>query len=298
MTGSFLIRTVGELKDSRRLCCDEIDKPAILEWLQRLEPIYRMAGVVRDEFSPALHGDGGCPSRDACWRRFVDAARPHGSSGVVGPCCNGSIYWPWVGEYYLPGGVCIVGLNVNHGPGYWSPAVEYKTSGAMRAHLSRGQKTSPHRSRFPYRTLACAGMVLASLSGEPVDPEPRPQQLTTVLDRVARLQAVKCAPFATVVKNGAPKAPMFVNCPPRFLHHELRVLRPATIVAFGNHARDGVMSAATLLAPADSNRDLGQATIEIDGTRVELLRLAHPAATGTAGGAASRVSLRACVSAR
>lgn len=123
-------------------------------------------------------------------------------------------------------------------------------------------------------------MVLASLSGEPIEPEPQPQQLTTVLDRVARLQAVKCAPFATIVKNGAPKAPMFANCPPRFLHHELRVLRPATILAFGNHARDGVMSTATLLAPADSNRDLGRATIEIDGTRVELLRVAHPASHG------------------
>jgi hypothetical protein len=39
-------------------------------------------------------------------------------------------------------------------------------------------------------------MVLSSLSGEAIEPEPQPQQVTTVLDRVARLQAVKCSPFA------------------------------------------------------------------------------------------------------
>src|SRR4051794_23412394 len=95
----------------------ELDKPEVLRWLNALTPIYQQQGVLQSDFAPALHQ--ACQEREACWRRLPAAAAPDGTN-IAGPSADGSIYWPWVGEHYAAGGLCVVGINLNHGKDYWS----------------------------------------------------------------------------------------------------------------------------------------------------------------------------------
>lgn len=276
MANSVLERTIAAVDLDVRA---EIDKPGTRRFLDQLTAVYERAGVLQATHAPALHA--ACPERDACWRDFSEEAKPAGSACIQGPSEDGSVFWPWVGEHYRTGGVCVVGLNLNHGADYWSPAVEYKTVARMRARFEAGKKADRNGSMFAYRTLASAGVVIAHREGRAPRLKPRAQELASVLDGTARLQAVKCSPMQPHAENGAAKAPMPSRCPPRFFTPEIQVLRPSVILAFGNDARDAVIaSASQWSSPAESRIDFGRVSATIGNEQVELIRLAHPAAHG------------------
>ncbi len=67
--------------------------------------------MLTDGFAPALQEC--CPSAPECWARAAQRRQP-----VIAANCgsgqNASIVWPWVGENYRRGGVCLVTANLNH----------------------------------------------------------------------------------------------------------------------------------------------------------------------------------------
>jgi hypothetical protein len=100
--------------------CAKLDSrwatPQRVRWLSKLSTIYGGHGVLADGFAPALQEC--CPSAPECWARAAQRRQP-----VIAANCgsgqNASIFWPWVGENYRRGGVCLVTLNLNHAEGDW-----------------------------------------------------------------------------------------------------------------------------------------------------------------------------------
>ena len=91
--------------------------------LAEMESIYADNDVLVDAFGPALHK--ACPSRGVCWAKDADRKPPvvvaEDGSGEYG-----SIAWPWIGQRYERGGLCMVTLNMNTSVGDgWSVGNEY-----------------------------------------------------------------------------------------------------------------------------------------------------------------------------
>ena len=117
--------------------------------------------------------------------------------------------------------------------------------------------------------------VLASRDGAASLADPTPESLTAVMDRVARVQLVKCNPNSEVVYRGAPSKEMCRRCPERFLFQELRVLRPGALVMFGQDAFDAI----SVHGGVRWRRNKGyfcRGTFEFAGGGAELFWLPHP----------------------
>lgn len=149
----------------------------------------------------------------------------------------GPIIWPWVGEYYESDRVALLTLNFRSSDIEATVALEYLAAWHTRESLKRGRKRDPHSdSVFGYTSLATAAVVLASLRKEPLVAEPEPRLLTATMERIVRLQLVKCTPVESVVDRASPSKRMCRNCPPRFLWDELALLRPQVLVVMGRDA--------------------------------------------------------------
>jgi len=211
---------------------------------ESLADLYRRSEVLKpDGFAPALADS--CRNRAACWAGCGDrrgrSARVHGQNGE-----DGSIFFPWVGADYRPGGVCVVGWNINHGGEDWFPLTEeHVIATASRAKLAKGDYTV-WGSMFAYRSMSAAAAVNDALGGaEPVE-KPRPQDLFAYFARVARIQAVKCAPLEN---RSNPTSEMNRLCPPAFLAEELAILKPRALIVFGEAAKEGVLSVLREMDP-------------------------------------------------
>ncbi len=60
----------------------------------------------------------------------------------------------------------------------------------------------------------------------------QPQQLADGWDRIAFLEAIKCAPQRP---RSEPYPEMFEACPPTYLADELEILRPKTVLGSAGH---------------------------------------------------------------
>jgi hypothetical protein len=241
-----------------------------------LSPLYEENGVLCDGFAAALQDC--CPSAERCWARAADRRQPtfraeHGFGE------NGSVFWPFIGDQYDEGGLCVVSLNLNNARGKsWAGLPEeYRIAQRVLARWAEGKKTVWHRSAFHWRLVASAHAVLASLDGaEPVS-APTLEQTTAALHRLARIQAVKCAP-----RHGRsyPTSSMRRECPGRFATHELDVLSPSAIVAMGKDAAEAVRRVATVelreSAPVYSRGVMWRGDRTID-----VFFLPHPSARGS-----------------
>jgi hypothetical protein len=211
-------------------------QPDRVAWIAALEAIYERNEVLADGFAPALQRS--CPSCGVCWDGAAHRRQPE-TPADVGDGENASIFWPWVGKHYRRGGVCIVSLNINHAEaGWWSIAVEYAIAGAMIESFEAGDRTPFGRSLFSWRLLCTANAVVASLDGRTPTHEPDTvERAADVLERISRVQAVKCAPLGD---RSYPTDAMRVQCPERFALRELEVLQPGVLVALGNDAFEAV----------------------------------------------------------
>lgn len=163
-------------------------------WLSELEAIYERNGVLLNGTAPALHR--GCPSRDTCWAGAEH--RQHAEvKADVGCGERGSIFWPWVGRHYRRGGVCFISLNVNDAePEWWSIAAEYGIAAHVFDRFNAGDRTPFPPSAFHWRMACTAHAVVASLDGQQPAREPSTVQAAmNVLERISRIQAVKCSPL-------------------------------------------------------------------------------------------------------
>jgi hypothetical protein len=173
-----------------------------------------------------------CPSAKACWGDRQDPHRTHGS-----------IFPPWIGAEYRPGGVCVVGLNLRIGTGdgtYWD--IERKVASDQYASLAAGRSSSKG-SHWASSTMRDAALVLRSIAGRSLDEPTTGAERAETLQQTARVQTVKCSPGQG---RGTPLRQMAINCPPRYLRHELDVLRPSVLLVYGR------VPAAAMRGLADS----------------------------------------------
>ncbi len=94
-----------------------------LEMLMALASLYERERVLVDDRALALHNC--CADSGSCWAQ--DRHRIGGNGHIEGGAEageNGSIYWPWIGAMYKPGGVCLIGLNLVHEWQWWAPLAE------------------------------------------------------------------------------------------------------------------------------------------------------------------------------
>ena len=253
--------------------------------LTNLTGIYESEGLIADGAPLALCRC--CPSAEDCWRREqgrlprVFPARNNDATGTTGE--SGSIFWPWIGEQYRPGGVSLVSLNINNAhadPGaddWWTIGVEYAIAEHALAGLGAGRRRILN-SLFHYRAMSAALAVLASQDGFDPTEEPSPEEAAAALERIARVQAIKCSPSHD---NSTPTVEMRANCPPRFAARELQVLAPGVLLSLGADARTLIDG---LAKPTRTERgtQFHRGRLKLAGTEVELLALPHPTSRGRA----------------
>lgn len=209
-----------------------------LRMLAALAQIYEREGVLTDGFATALADS--CPDAANCWNECRDRISREATIDL-GPGQDGSIFLPWVGEEYRPGGACVVGWNLNHtGEEWFTLLEEFVIADHDRARLGAGYRENEWHSVFAYRSLASALAIADSIVGvDPVD-QPAPQALAAGMARIARAQAVKCAPLGD---RSNPSPEMNLRCPERFLVQELEVLRPRALLVLGDKPLDPVVDA-------------------------------------------------------
>lgn len=151
------------------------------------------------------------------------------------------MFWPFIGRAYRPGGVCIVGWNLHHnGEEWYGLGEEFVIAEHNRGHLGAGFREDKWGSRFAYRSLAAGLAVADSLDGATPIAAPAPEIVAAGMERLARLQTVKCAPLGD---TSNPEPEMTSRCPRRFLVEELALLRPRALVIFGTPALNAAVDA-------------------------------------------------------
>jgi hypothetical protein len=266
-----------QIRDSLNALDGRWATPERIKVLSELSPLYRRNGVIRDGFAPSLQES--CPDRFRCWAQAQDRLQP-----VVAAHCghgqNASIAWPWVGDQYeRPGGLCLVALNINSAEAVWwaAPTEEYAIAGHVIDGLGEGRKQIWRGSSFHYRAMASALAILTSADGAEPTIAPAPQEAATAMQRVARVQAVKCSPLKD---RSYPTKDMQDNCPPRFAQHELSVLQPGSLLALGVEARIAV----ELLGDVSWARPRSgflRGSIRIKGRTSEVFVVPHPNSWGS-----------------
>jgi uracil-DNA glycosylase len=103
-----------------------------------------------------------------------------------------------------------------------------------------------------------------------------PASLVADLERIARVQAIKCSPMR---ERGTPTQAMWENCPPRFLMPELRALAPGALLVFGGEAR-WVVERHGNVRYTTTGPDYRRGTLQVDRHVMDLFVLPHPSAWG------------------
>lgn len=248
-----------------------------LEMFDALASVYHGEGVLRtDGYAPALVDN--CVDGGACWKgcrdRVSRGAKVHGLPGE-----DGSIFFPWIGLNYRPGGVCVAGWNLNHGGKDWYPLTEEH----VIAIESRKKLANGHRrvwgSLFAYRSMSAAAAVHDTLRGKAPVLDSRPQDLAGYFDDIARVQVVKCSPLDD---RSNPSSEMNANCPPRFLLAELNILKPRVLIVFGGAAKEAALRAIRTIDsvgphwPHKTSGGYGRRESQVGWGRLDVLSMWHP----------------------
>jgi len=263
--------------------------PRRVQLLAQLSSVYEAEGVLSSESAPALHR--ACADASACWKGIEERESRSAQTLWEGDE-DGSIFWPWVGDRYQEGGVCLIGMNINHHGDWWSITDEYAIVAEQVKYLAQGNYQIKG-SKFAYRSGATAMAVQASLDRLEPTEAPHPTEVPAALERFARLQLVKCSPLG---ERSKPTQEMCVRCPPRFLARELEILQPGVIIAFGVDARQTLGSLGDIVwnAPVEGYWRGSLRTGRSDP--VDVFAVPHPQAHGKAwpkGQAALVVDVRA-----
>ena len=218
-----------------------------------------------------------CPSADTCWGTL---RRPTGQSRRDPGLANGSIFKPWVGPDYRPGGVCVVGLNLRIGPDDsqgtdWTS--EEEIAAGQRRSLLEGRKRK-WGSLWAYATMRGVVSVLRSAGGLDAAADSSWTELAEGLDRSARVQAVKCSP--PDADRGAPTPTMRQACPTFLLENELAVLRPGVVLTYGQPAMHAVRRLGTNLEIERQPPRFRRISMTLGDRPVTLFALTHPAHSG------------------
>ena len=142
---------------------------------------------------------------------------------------DGRITLPWIGPGYELGGVVVIAINLHNASGLLTEySIACSSAGTPEYPSQIGSfeasRKRAHRSQFAYGSIRTAAMLLDNLDGDAIRDRSDPFDLITPINRIARLQAVKCAPADD--RRGSPTTVMRQNCPPLLLRGELAILQP------------------------------------------------------------------------
>jgi hypothetical protein len=195
----------------------EVPSESQLSLLEQILKVYRQNGVVDGQapLPPPKH----CVHGADCWLN------------CPGSDDQGAAPLPWIGSKYAPGGVAMVGINLNEA---WGLLIEYEITEHTFRSLQAGRSGGSLRpSKFSRAGRSLAALVQA-INGQPMT-EMEPKALPDLLERTARLQLVKCSPWKR--PRSYPNRAMLRNCPSAYLAEELEILAPATILGLGTKVR-------------------------------------------------------------
>lgn len=216
-----------------------------------------------------------CSYGRECWAK---AAKPRRGSRVN----DGTITLPWIGPDYLPGGVVVIAINLHNASRVLTEYEIVCSSASSQETLSQissfeaGRKKA-HGSLFAYGSVRSAAMLLDVLDGIAITDRADPTELVTPLNRIARLQSVKCAPDDD--RRGTPTTAMVRNCPPLLLGDELSILKPRIILTVGRSATQAVRNVPGY-ETIPSRGVVKTATIPIADEICTVYSVAHPASAG------------------
>ena len=236
-----------------------------LDLLHAAAGLYEREGVLVNGVALPLWME--CKSSDACWARVPDRWRPRTEDEQQQ---SGGMPLPWVGLNYDRGGVLTLGINLNDASGL---DMELGLGEDQLRELKAGRKRI-HGSMWAYRSARSVAAVMRWKAGRTDLDVTSPEEIAAALDASARLQTVKCSP-----RNDAYSRPtdaMRCNCPPRYLKQELAVLRPDTILAFGQPPWDALDSIGVIREEYQDD-DYSRCLVRIDDLDCELIWLHHPA---------------------
>jgi hypothetical protein len=231
-----------------------------LEIVDRCCRYYIEQGVIVDGIGQALHE--ACASCVECWATVPPTAYPKPEDSAISV--------PWVGPDYFEHRLCAVGINQHSYGGLGGPWW------IARGAIEDLQDGHIGKRRFHFQVGRYMAVLLAALDAKriPADDGLDSAAAATAWSRCAFHEAVKCAPTENVSK---PPEAMWHNCPPRYLHAELRILAPTTILAIGRDTWTAVKGVGAV-----ENIDDGQSSAfwrgvtELDGGRVEIFFVHHP----------------------
>jgi uracil-DNA glycosylase len=96
-------------------------------------------------------------------------------------------------------------------------------------------------------------------------------------ERTARVQTLKCSPGRG---RGTPLRPMRINCPPRYLRHELDVLRPGVLLVYGRVAAAAILRLGSEHDVQRSGKRFRRMALRLDQWACTTFMLTHPAHGG------------------
>jgi hypothetical protein len=250
---------------------EDFPKDVSLRLLAGLATLYEHRGLL-DLDQPQPLWDC-CPNGKHCWRGL---RKPRSRNRN-----NGRITLPWVGPDYTPGQLVVLANNLNNASGWLTEYEIVCSSASSETNLSQigsfeAGKRKAHRSPFAYRSMRTAAMLLDQLDGIPVTDRTEPGDLVPTINRVARLQTVKCAPDKS--NYGTPPSAMLKACPPLLLAAELKILDPAIVLTLGQPAAKAI-STLPNFQPVSQRGAIRRASIPIGERTVSVYSVAHPTST-------------------
>lgn len=240
-----------------------------VEMTQAFAALYEQHTLIVDSAAPALWTC--CVHSDDCWRDAADL-RPDPDHGG-----DGGLSLPWVGPDYRPGGVAVLGINHNDASGL---AVGFELARMDKLALAEGWKRINYNqvgyrgTDYPYRTTRSAASVLDLLDRAPVEDHDDPIELVPTLDRLVRLQSIKCSPWNG--SRGEPTDPMWSNCPPLLLLDEIAIAAPTYVLAFGRKARWALERLPGVTGSENRSGTLWSGSLDHAQGTCRLVALGHP----------------------
>lgn len=239
-----------------------------LELALAFADLYESHGLITDgSITPPLWAC--CPNARECWRPAMDE-RPRDHPE------DGGISLPWIGPDYRPGGVVVLAINFNDASGL---ITAFDIADSDKTELSQGSfkvyydDPSYRGSDFPYCSTRSAAMLVDVLDGQPPCDREQPSDVAPFVDRLVRLQAIKCSPRNS--KYSEPTPDMWLHCPPMLLADELAIARPGAIVTFGADVR-WVLAQVTDFETREESRGLVRGAVTVAGRETPVYCLYHP----------------------
>lgn len=185
--------------------------------IDELIALYRGPGLLENEHDNPLYDV--CCNSAFCW----------GEDESIRPATPAGISVPWIGERYVPGGLCVVGMNFNNWGGlrgHWQ---------ICQSHIDEQRQGNRGKEGrfFAYGAMGYARLLDSWMRGEPIPDDylaPAPEHLAPVWQSCAYLQAVKCSP---VGNRSRPTDAMCHRCPEFLLLDELELMKPGVVLLLG-----------------------------------------------------------------